>query len=136
MEKLSQHLVNIGNWTQNRLNMREKAGASGYEIYELTVGLGRAAIFGTGKWLDLNAGTPLTYGGEKLELDPEHPLSQIALLGATSLGALNDLSLAMNGGDTHLSPERYDNLDQTLNTIAYGIGRKILNALYKNPIIT
>ena len=130
--KLGEHLTNLGAWTQKQMDQRARAGATGYELYDLTVALGRNAILGTGTWNSVNDGQGITSSGDEVELDLEHPLTQIAVQIAHSMKALNGLATMMDGGDTSFSPTKHQFLNRGLDTAAYKAGRKILTSLFQD----
>lgn len=127
--KLGEYLSDLGVGTRTRMDQRARAGATGYELFDITVGLGSAALMGTGRWIGVNEGPSITISGDPVEVDSDHPLTQIALQAATSVGALNDLITVMDGGNTGFSPAKHEYARICLQSIAYTVGRRILNTL-------
>lgn len=129
MPKLSEYLREHGSTVQARTQLRAQSGADGYELFELSQGLGRTALSATNTWIGYNGNNGATSAGEIIEVDPEDPLSQIALRGAAQMRGLNELSTAMDGGNDHWSPEKHQFLNNGFFSITYRIGRLLLNAL-------
>ena|SRR3989344_1400389 len=127
---LGEHLSKLGGWTQRHMDFRAKKGATGYELMGYQTGLGKAAVMGAGAWVGVNDGQNITMSGESLELDSEHPLSQIAINAANAMRALNTLTTTMDEGNDHFSPEKTVHLQQGLDDIAHRAGCRILRHLY------
>lgn len=134
MHRLGEYLSDLGIRTQNRMTQRARAGADGYELFEITQNLGNAAILGAGAWIGSNNGKGITASGEVLELDPDHVLSGIAIQGANTVRAANDLAIAMDGGDTRFTGSKYEFVGTALWSASYRTGRRILNALSGNKM--
>ena len=127
---LGQHLSKLGGWTKKNMNLQAKSGATGYELIDYQKGLGKAAVMGAGAWVGVNDGQNITMSGESLKLDPEHPLSQIAIEAANAMRALNNLTTTMDNGDDRFSPRKTVHLQQGLDDIAHQAGCRILKHLH------
>jgi hypothetical protein len=125
--KLSEFLQRQGEFANIYWNMRATHGASGYEHWDIVVGLGKVAINGTGVYVGNNNGTPTLPNGEIVELDFGQPLTDLAVMAASSLGVLNELADSMDGGSDRFLPEKADFISQGLEPVAYRLGLKIIN---------
>jgi hypothetical protein len=129
--KLSELLIKQGHWVEDYWESREKQEASGHEHFDIVSGLGRLALMGIGTWIGKNDGKGITFSGEPVEIDPKHPLTRLVLTCSVKMGALNDMSFAMNGECSGFLPERYVFLRQNLDGTGYEIGMKILKYLHQ-----
>jgi hypothetical protein len=71
----------------------------------------------------------MTVGGDPLEVDADQPLTRIALQAGQDIGALNELTTVMNGGDASFSQGMYVFSKAGLDNTAYTVGHRIMNAL-------
>lgn len=131
-KKTGEYLEKQATWIQKYLDRRAQSqDFTGYEWIDAVTGFGRTALQAVGGYSGKNDEVAITPSGELLIIDENHPITQVALTGRTSMKALFDLTVAMDGGNEKWSHEKQQHIQLGRDDIAHTVGQKIIGYLYR-----